>query len=229
MLLFYQIIVNERICRRCLVNPTLVQIFCKLAVGNHEFQFHKGGYVVVDAHNHGVSAVGIFGIVAKIGLAFLETHTVVASVLHDFVANGRGNFGEEQRKATHPVLRDAQHIAFRHAVDEVGVQKFGQILLALHIRQPVVVGRAYVEDCRFGKGNRHFVEHEKNDKFLNLAVEGLIRAETFLQIFHRVPQKNKNPLLPCKEQQCGSDTIYYIVFLRKTSAKAKNLSKYNLL
>ena len=145
-----------------------------MTIGNHKFKFHKSGDIVVDAHNHRVSAVGVFRVIAKIGLAFFETHTVFASVLHDFVANGRWNLGEKQRQATHAVLRYVEHLALWHAVDEVGVQKFRQILLALHVREPVVVGRAYVQKCGFGKGYSHFVEYEKNDKFLNLAVKSLI-------------------------------------------------------
>ena len=140
MLSFYQVVVNERVRGRSLVHPAFVKILCELAVGDDEFEFHKGGDVVVDAHNDGIRSVRVFGIIAKIGLAFFEAHAVFASVLHDFVANGGGNFGEEQRQATYAVLRDAQHIALWHAVDEVGVQKFRQILLALHVRKPVVVG-----------------------------------------------------------------------------------------
>lgn len=86
--LFKQIVVDNGIGGGSLVNPALVEIFGKLAVGNNEFQLHKGGDVVVDAHDHGVRAVRVFGIVAEIGLTFLETHAVVARILHDFVTNG---------------------------------------------------------------------------------------------------------------------------------------------
>ena len=57
--LFEQIVVNYRISGGRLVNPTLVEILCELAVCDDEFEFHKGGDVVVDAHNHGVRSVGI--------------------------------------------------------------------------------------------------------------------------------------------------------------------------
>lgn len=86
--LFKQIVVNYRIRGGSLVNPTLVEIFCELTVCDDEFEFHKGGDVVVDAHDYGVRAVRVFGIVAEIGLTFLETHAVVARILHDLVTNG---------------------------------------------------------------------------------------------------------------------------------------------
>ena len=86
--LFKKIVVDNGIGGGRFVNPALVEIFGKLAVGNNEFQLHKGGDVVVDAHDHGVRAVRVFGIVAEIGLTFLETHAVVARILHDFVTNG---------------------------------------------------------------------------------------------------------------------------------------------
>lgn len=86
--LFKKIVVNYRIGGGRFVNPALVEIFGKLAVCDDEFEFHKGGDVVVDAHDHGVRAVRVFGIVAEIGLTFLETHAVVARILHDLVTNG---------------------------------------------------------------------------------------------------------------------------------------------
>ena len=86
--LFKKIVVDDGIGCGSLVNPAFVEIFGKLAVGDNEFQLHKGGDVVVDAHDHGVRSVRVLGIVAEIGLTFLETHAVVASVLHDLVTNG---------------------------------------------------------------------------------------------------------------------------------------------
>lgn len=64
--LFNQIVVNKRVSGGRLVNPVFVEIFGMLTVGNHKFDFHKRGDVVVDTHNHGVGAVCIFGIIAKI-------------------------------------------------------------------------------------------------------------------------------------------------------------------
>ena len=169
-----KVVVDQRVGCGCFVNPTFVKIFGKLTIGNNKLEFHKSGDVVVDAHNHGVSAVRIFGIIAKIGLTFFEAHAVFATVLHNFVADGGGNLREEKRETAYAVLRDVEHIALWHAVDEIGVQKLDEILLALHIAEPVVVGRAYIQNGGFCKRNCHFVEHEKNDKFLHLAIQRLI-------------------------------------------------------
>ena len=188
--LFEQIVVNDRIRCRGFVNPTFVEVFSKLAVGDDKFEFHKSGDVVVDTHNHRVGAVCIFGIIAKIRLAFFETHAVFTGVLHDFVTDRRRNTGEEQRKATYAVLGDVEHFALGQTIDEVCVKKFGKILLAFHIRKPIVVRRADVQKGGFGKGNRHFVEYEKNNKFLNLAIKRLIRAECVLNVFH-IPSCDK--------------------------------------
>ncbi len=57
--LFKQIVVDNGIGGGRFVNPALVEIFCELAVCDDEFEFHKGGDVVVDAHNHGVCPVGV--------------------------------------------------------------------------------------------------------------------------------------------------------------------------
>lgn len=57
--LFKQIVVDNGISGGRFVNPALVEIFGKLAVGDNEFELHKGGDVVVDAHDHGVRAVGV--------------------------------------------------------------------------------------------------------------------------------------------------------------------------
>lgn len=122
-------------------------------------------------------------------MTFFETHAVVASILHDFVAYGRRNASEEQRQTTYAVLSDVEHIALGQAVDEIGVEKFGKILLALHIGEPVVVGGADVKERRFCKRNSHFVEYEKNDKFLHLAVERLIGTELILNVIHSFTRK----------------------------------------
>ena len=50
---------NERIRRRRLVHPRLVQVFCELAVGNDKFELHNRRDVVVYAHNDGIRAVRI--------------------------------------------------------------------------------------------------------------------------------------------------------------------------
>ena len=52
VVLFEQIVVNYRIRGGSLVNPTLVEILCELAVCDDEFEFHKGGDVVVDKCSH---------------------------------------------------------------------------------------------------------------------------------------------------------------------------------
>ena len=142
-----------------------------MAICDDEFELHNRGDVVVDAHNHGVGAVCVFGVVAKICLALFEAHTVFSCVLHDIFTNGCRDSRDEERKTTDAVLRDVEHIALWHAVDEIGFNQFRKILFAFHIGEPSVVRRAYVEKRCLGERNGHFVKHEKNNKFLHLAIK----------------------------------------------------------
>ena len=81
---------------RRLVNPRLVKIFCFLTVRDDEFELEDRARVVVDAHDNRIGAVRVFGIVAEVGLTLLEAHAILPCILHDLVADGRGDAGEEE-------------------------------------------------------------------------------------------------------------------------------------
>ncbi len=157
-----------------LVNPRLVKIFGLLTVGDDEFELEDRARVVVYAHDNRISAVCVFGIVAEVGLTLLKAHAVFSRVLHDFVTDGRRNAREKEGETTDAVLSDVEHIPFGQAVEQVGLKEFGEILLALHISEPRIVGRADIKKRRLGEGDGHLVEYEKNHKFLHLAVESAI-------------------------------------------------------
>ena len=142
-----------------------------MTVRDDEFELEDRARVVVDAHDNRIGAVRVFGIVAEVGLTLLEAHAILSCVLHDLVADGRGDAGEEEGETTDAVLRDVEHISLGQAVEKIGLEKFGEILLALHIGEPVIVGRADVKKRRLREGDGHLVEYEKNHKFLHLAVE----------------------------------------------------------
>lgn len=126
-------------------------------------------------------------------------------------------------------MGDVEHIALGQAVYEIGVEQFGKILLAFHIGEPVVVSRTDVEQSGFGKGNRHLVEHEKNDKFLHLAVERLIGTELFLNVIHALPTKMIAVTeLPHTNTVHGLVVQYYNERKSFSSVKAKKMSKYKL-
>ena len=162
---------DERVGLRGFVHPAFVEIFCKLTVCHHEFQLHERGDVAVDLHDDRVRPVRILGIVAEVGLTLLVAHSVLARVGVDVVAYGRRYAREKERQTPDAVLRDVDVFALGHAVKEIGVEKLAEVLLAVHVGQPIVFGRADIQQCRFGKRNRHFVKDKKYYQLLDLAVQ----------------------------------------------------------